>query len=226
VEVVQSGLQTAYAGAIASALKGSGLHYGRLAPLLAQACTPRELGEAVEQGRASDIHELANLDPERAARLVNHLGEYGIAELLTAPVEDRVIFRLLDGPDYKPTPELSTGQRCTVVLTIVLQHDDRTLILDQPEDHLDNAYVTETLIPAISKRGAGGQLIIATHNANIPVLGEADRVIGLESDGRRGYVTVCGELEAPKVVEEITRVMEGGREAFRRRARFYAVGAD
>ena len=221
IEVVQSGLQAAYAGSLASALKGSGLQYGRLAPLIAGACTPRELGEAVEQGRATDIQQLVNLDPDRAARLVNHLTEYGVGEILTATVEDHVIFRLLDGPDYKPTPDLSTGQRCTVVLTIVMQHQERTLVLDQPEDHLDNAFVAQTFIPAISARNGNSQLIIATHNANIPVLGEADQVVGLRSDGRRGFVTVRGSLDAPDVVEEISQVMEGGREAFQRRAQFY-----
>ena len=62
---------------------------------------------------------------------------------------------------------------------------------------------------------------MASHNANIPVLGEADCIIRLGSDGRRGFVEHVGQLNDPATVRSITSVMEGGVEAFERRARFY-----
>ena len=64
-------------------------------------------------------------------------------------------------------------------------------------------------------------MIFSTHNANIPVLGNADRVILLGSDGKRGFVRHAGALDDQESVSAITTVMEGGIEAFDRRAKFY-----
>jgi hypothetical protein len=117
---------------------------------------------------------------------------------------------------------LSTGQRCTVILPIVLRHVDRVVIVDQPEDHIDNAFIADTLIKAILERDPNGQIIFSTHNANIPVLGSADYVVQMGSDGHRGFPVVHGELDSPSVVNAISTVMEGGADAFRRRAAFYS----
>jgi hypothetical protein len=73
----------------------------------------------------------------------------------------------------------------------------------------------------LRRSSAQSQMILSTHNANIPVLGEAQKVIQLGSDGRRGFVATEGKLESPPVVQAITTVMEGGAEAFRKRAAFY-----
>jgi ABC-type cobalamin/Fe3+-siderophores transport system ATPase subunit len=82
--------------------------------------------------------------------------------------------------------DLSTVQRCTVVLPLILEHSDRILVVDQPEDHIDNAFIVDTLIKSILRRSTSSQVILSTHNANIPVLGEAQLVVQLASDGRRG----------------------------------------
>ena len=79
----------------------------------------------------------------------------------------------------------------------------------------------DTLIKSIVQRKTEGQLIFSTHNANIPVLGEADRVILMGSNGSRGFVRFAGALEEAPSVQAITTVMEGGIEAFDRRAKFY-----
>lgn len=95
--------------------------------------------------------------------------------------------------------------------------------MDQPEDHLDNAFVVDTVVKAMRDRGAEAQLICTTHNPNIPVLGSAANVILMGSDGRRGFVRQHGDLNDPAIVEAITNVMEGGKDAFRRRAEFYGL---
>ena len=139
----------------------------------------------------------------------------------TVSVDDYVTFSLMDGPDYKDIAELSTGQRCTVILPMVLRHMERILIVDQPEDHIDNAFIADTLIKSILVRPPNGQLLFSTHNANIPVLGAADFVVQLGSDGRRGFPIAYGALADAKVVHAITSVMEGGADAFQQRANFY-----
>jgi hypothetical protein len=219
--VFQDAATAEYASAIASTLRGSGLHYSNLAPRLAEQMSPRELVEAVESGDAATIAKLADISPERAARLIEHVQEAGCEEILTAPIDDAVEFSLLDGKEYKPTEALSTGQRCTVVLPTLLTHRDRVLVVDEPEAHLDNAFIVGTVIKALQPRADDSQFVFATHNANIPVLGDADRVIVLGSDGARGFVRESGPLYDHEIVRAVTSVMEGGREAFEHRAAFY-----
>ena len=222
VEVEKSGTYTQYASAIAAALRGSGLHYSTLAPLLASHLSPRELVEAIESDDTDLLAGVGEISTERAVKLAAYMRTQGLAEILTAPLDDLVTLKLLDGREYKDTEELSTGQRCTVVLPILLAHDDRTVIVDQPEDHLDNAFIVETVIKAIKARRRG-QIVFSTHNANIPVLGEASRVVVLGSDGRRGFVRHTGSLDDAASIQAITTIMEGGREAFEKRASFYGL---
>jgi hypothetical protein len=211
-----------YASGIADALKGSGLHYANLAPLLAERIAPLELARAVEDFDFKTIARLGEISIDRAQRVLTQLRQQGVGEVLTAPIDDSVSLELLDGSLYKETSALSTGQRCTVVLPVVLQHDERPVVLDQPEDNLDTAFIVDTLVRSMLARPLGAQLIVSTHNANIPVLGEAEQVAVLGSDGKRGFVRHAGTLEDPSTVRAIEQIMEGGSEAFARRADFYA----
>jgi energy-coupling factor transporter ATP-binding protein EcfA2 len=221
VSPVRAAQVTQYATALSAALRGSNLKYTELSADIASRMSPRELVEVIEQGNVEMLAHALEISPDRAIKLIAHLKDHGTAEILTARVEDDIHLELLDGTEYKDIEELSTGQRCTVVLPIVLEHKDRVLIVDQPEDHLDNAFVAETLVRAILSRGTDAQLILSSHNANIPVLGDAAQVIVMGSDGRRGFADDTGPLHAPTIVQAITNIMEGGAEAFAQRAEFY-----
>lgn len=221
-DVIESGITNGYASIIAAALRGSGLHYNTLAPLLAAHMSPLELVEAVESSRAQAITEaVVEITAERAMNVIAYLRSRSLTDLIAAPIDDAVELSLLDGVDYKESDNLSIGQRCTVVLPVLLSGHGELLIIDQPEDHLDNAFITETLVERLRERKQGDQFILASHNANVPVLGEADLVVRLGSDGRRGFVEHAGQLDTPETVRAITSVMEGGVEAFERRAMFY-----
>ena len=220
-EVIESGMTNYYASLIASTLRGSGLHYNTLAPLFATRMSPLELVEAAESNGVQAITEAIEITSERAMNVLAYLQSRNLADLVAAPVDDAVELSLLDGVEYKGSDNLSIGQRCTVVLPVLLSGHGELLIIDQPEDHLDNAFITETLVERLRERQEGDQFILASHNANIPVLGEADLVVRLGSDGRRGFVEHAGQLDAPDTVRAITSVMEGGVEAFERRAAFY-----
>jgi ABC-type lipoprotein export system ATPase subunit len=221
VRVDKSGEYGAYEAALVDALQGSNLQYRVLAATLAKSVSPRELVSAVESSDAGQLAASAGISVDRALRLIAHLKEQSVAGLLLAPLDDSVDFALLDGKDYKVTGYLSMGQRCTVVLPLLLAEDRDSILLDQPEDHLDNAFIVDTLVEALRERTKSGQVIVATHNANVPVLGEATKVIVLASDGRQGFVQTQGALDDDDAVEAITNLMEGGREAFARRAAFY-----
>lgn len=210
---------------LSDSLQGSGLKYGALADLLARAVLPRQLLGLVEAGDSEGLASIAQTPLERAARVIAHLNEEDkLSRLAAVELSDRADFLLRDGQTVKNVDELSTGQKCAVTLPILMTERDRTLILDQPEDHLDNAYLVDHVVKGLEAREqAHSQTIVATHNPNIPVLGAARRVIVLRSDGRQGRADVVGAFDQPTIVEVITTLMEGGRDAFARRAAFYGV---
>lgn len=212
----------AYTSVLNGALRGSGLRYRDIADRIVETFSPQEIAILAERGSISRISAALDISEERALRLAESLrGEAG-TDLLVTEVGDEAAIELLDGTHFKSTDFLSMGQRCTAVLPVILQHQERIIVLDQPEDHLDNAFVVSTLVKAISARAGAAQTIIATHNPNIPVLGGAQWVAHMESDGDRCFVQTEGMLDDAKVVRSITDIMEGGREAFERRASFYA----
>jgi len=221
ISIERAGQTAEYASALVAALRGSGLRFNEVAPLIADQMSPREFVEAVESEDINTLATVTGITPARAAKIVERINEQGADAILTAPVEDGIGLSLLDGTEYKSTEQLSTGQRCTVILPLLLKQHRLSLLVDQPEDHLDDAFIVDTLIKVISQRKREGQMIFSTHNANIPVLGNADRVILLGSDGTRGFVRHAGALDDPKSVDAITTVMEGGIEAFDKRAKFY-----
>jgi len=221
VEVEQSSQLGEYAKSLTDALKGSGIKYNDLALRIAENLSPRELVNIVDRSAFEALSEILEIPKERAARVVAQFREFGLADILTCDIQDDVNMSLLDGVDYKEVSALSAGQRCTVILSIVLQHSERVLIIDQPEDHLDNAFVANTIIKTLNKRKGRGQVILSTHNANIPVLGKADLIVELTSDGRNGFIQVNKPLTHPEAVTAISTVMEGGADAFDTRAKFY-----
>ncbi|MGK3224641.1 AAA family ATPase [Enterobacter soli] len=221
VDIEQFSQLGEYSKALTDALKGSGIKYNDLASKISENISPRELVAIVDKADFEELADLINIPKERAARVLAQLREFGLADILTCDIEDDVNMYLLDGVDYKEISALSAGQRCTVILSIVLQHSERILIIDQPEDHLDNAFVANTIIKTLNDRKGIGQIILSTHNANIPVLGKADLIIELTSDGRNGFVQVNKPLNHPEAVNAITNVMEGGSIAFATRAKFY-----
>lgn len=192
---------------------------------LAARVLPKMLLEMVESRDVDGLASAGDVTQEQAARVINGLDSADGVELLAmVRLKDSVDFLLRDGAVDKSVDNLSAGQKCAVTLPIVLSERERTLILDQPEDHLDNAYLVDHVVSAMNHRTSDHvQTIVATHNANIPVLGAAGRVFVLTSDGQHGAVLDSGAFDAPPVVAAITTIMEGGREAFERRAQFYSA---
>ena len=140
-------------------------------------------------------------------------------EIESVDLEDVPRIELLDGGKYKQSPNLSTGQRCTTILPILLVQSERPLLIDQPEDNLDNAFIYDTIVQALRAVRGARQVIFVTHNPNIPVLGEADRIFVFESDGHHAKLRRMGTVDECK--EDIETILEGGREAFlQRKARY------
>ena len=144
-------------------------------------------------------------------------------ELAALRCPDRYVLELrMDDGSYRPLNDLSGGQRVSVLLSLLLETEDaRPLVIDQPEDELDNRFLSETVLPALKKLRGRRQVIVATHKAEIVVNGDPDMVILLDATARRGRVACAGAIEEPAVRDAIVRTVDGGEEAFRLRRRKY-----
>lgn len=124
---------------------------------------------------------------------------------------------------WRNISELSKGQQATAILLLLLRDTEAPLIVDQPEDDLDNRFISESVIPMMREGKMRRQYIFATHNANIPILGDAEQIIGLDthhgSNGIRSIVRSeqIGSIDTPSVKFLAEEILEGGREAFETR---------
>ena len=105
------------------------------------------------------------------------------------------------------------------MLAFLLAHGEEPLILDQPEDDLDNHLIYDLVVRQIRENKLRRQIIVVTHNPNIVVNGDAEMLHALDFRQGQCVVAQSGSLQEKDMREEICRVMEGGREAFDRRYR-------
>ncbi len=122
-----------------------------------------------------------------------------------------------DGSNWSTITQGSQGQRSAALLAFLLAFGSEPLVLDQPEDDLDNHLIYDLIVSQIRENKLRRQLIIVTHNPNVVVNGDAEMVHALEFGGGQCRVEEQGALQEVAVREEVCRVMEGGREAFSRR---------
>ncbi len=122
---------------------------------------------------------------------------------------------------------LSTGQKATAVLLLLLLESEAPLVVDQPEDDLDNRFITEGVVPTMKDEKRKRQFIFSTHNANIPVLGDAELIIGLstgiQNDTVQGKTNerYMGSIDMQPVREMVEEILEGGKTAFEMRRQKY-----
>ena len=135
--------------------------------------------------------------------------------------EDDVNFSFRDdehGP-WKSIDQGSPGQQTAALLAFVLSYGHEPIILDQPEDDLDNSLIYELLVSQLRHTKLTRQVIVVTHNPNIVVHGDAEYVISLNTTNGQTSIATNGGLQERSVRDEICRVMEGGKIAFETRYR-------
>jgi len=121
------------------------------------------------------------------------------------------------GQDWAAISHGSQGQRSAALLAFLLAFGDEPLVLDQPEDDLDNHLIYDLIVHQIRTNKLRRQLIIVTHNPNIVVNGDAEMVHAFDFRAGQCRVVERGALQERVVREDVCRVMEGGHEAFARR---------
>lgn len=184
--------------------------------------SPQTLAEAIRAG----TEELAKLGI-RGAQASNLLG---VGEELVRELEELTlslgveVLLMIDGlQGLRSLDQLSKGQRATALLLLLLSASDAPLIIDQPEDDLDNNFIYKGVVRHLRELKGKRQIIASTHNANVPVLGDAELIVVLENDGDHGRPSDSGvgSLDDRTIRSLAENILEGGPAAFNARQHLY-----
>lgn len=194
---------------------------------------PAALVDACRKGAEAVLEYLPGITDAQAARLAEALSEEALMRLEATELEDALEVDLNVGGEgaravWRKLDDLSTGQKATAILLLLLLESDEPLIIDQPEDDLDNAFISEGVVPRIREAKRKRQFLFTTHNANLPVLGDAELIAVVRARGEateqgRGSIDPdeTGSIDSPVVRKLVEQLLEGGREAFETRRRKY-----
>ena len=178
----------------------------------------------------AELQSKFNITPDQARR-ISEAGEEVFMEFEELDLPHTTVMELnvgsRDKEVWKEMKDLSTGQKATTILLLLLLESDAPLIIDQPEDDLDNFFIAEGIVPKMREEKRKRQFIFSTHNANIPVLGDAELIVGLRAVGEaeegHGEIPVewMGSIDDENVRLNVEEILEGGKEAFEiRRAKY------
>lgn len=188
---------------------------------IAQMVHPMRLAELTEKDDFESLAKEAGIREEIAKKTIA-LTKGKIYKIQTLDIEDKVTVELND-LGWKHLSSCSDGQKCTAILSIAMFERDIPLMIDQPEDSLDNSFIYQAVVTAIRKIKNGRQLIIATHNANIPVLGDSELILVMVSNGKNGFITERGVIDKDRIKIHVQNILEGGKDAFERRKSKYGI---
>ena len=175
-------------------------------------------GERGVPGMQHMANHLRRQTPEQMDRLRMWWPEDGL----------RLRYRRVTTGEFRPLEQGSPGQKSAAILAFLLSYGEEPIILDQPEDDLDNHLIYDLVVRQIRENKRRRQVIVATHNPNIVVNGDAEAVISMDHQGGQCIVAEDGTgcLQDRGVRAEVCRVMEGGRRAFEDRYRRLKGGID
>jgi len=167
----------------------------------------------------------AGFAPEEALDIISHFqrNEEQMLIFEMCDCSDRAVIELDVDGSPRPIEKLSPGQRCTALLPIILVETDSPLIIDQPEDNLDNQFVFDLVVATLRRLKEKRQILVATHNPNIPVSGDAENILVFRPIGGHGVVDLNGSIDYLPVIDAVETLMEGGKEAFRLRMAKYGI---
>lgn len=192
----------------------------------AQSGLAYDLAAAADQAKLERLAEVRNKLIEQTGKLGGHFRnylekkaqkpEFSDHVLTWFPEDDLMIEYQRDG-QWFGISQGSQGQRSAALLAFLLAFGEEPIVLDQPEDDLDNHLIYDLIVRQIRENKLRRQLIVVTHNPNVVVNGDAELVHVMNFGQGQCYVACSGALQDKEVRDEVCRVMEGGREAFARR---------
>ncbi|MHA1215545.1 MAG: TrlF family AAA-like ATPase [Candidatus Hodarchaeales archaeon] len=209
---------------ISNLLQGSGLHKDAIDSLIEAeglAIDGILISDFIASGKGK-IMEKFNLTDKMAERLIEYFKDKNkLFELETLFPDDLIKIELNIDEKFIALDKLSPGQKATALLLLMFAMEDRILILDQPEEDLDNRFIYEDIVRILRDIKGGRQIITATHNANIPVIGDSELIVVLDKQEEQCKLVDRGSVDKQSIKEQVKRIMEGGEEAFIRRAEKY-----
>ena len=138
---------------------------------------------------------------------------------MNVPIDNKIIINY----NGKSLDKHSLGQRASaLILFLLAQKENNVLIIDQPEDDLDNQTIYLDVISELKKLKSQTQFIFATHNPNIPVLGDCEQLISCNYNNNL-IDTKVGSIDNKEIQQNIVDIMEGGDEAFKQRKMIYEL---
>lgn len=152
------------------------------------------------------------------ARFATHLKllpQESVNDLILWFPEDDL--KITFGPNHQRIEQGSPGQKTAALLAFILSYGDEPLLLDQPEDDLDNELIYELIVQQLRKTKSKRQVIVVTHNANIVVNGDAEMVFPLQVAGGETRLRHAASIQEKEVRRAICNILEGGRHAFEQR---------
>jgi ABC-type lipoprotein export system ATPase subunit len=188
--------------------------------------SPVKLAEMVKRGIESLISSGWDVTPSVANALVK-MPIQKVLEMEELELPDTIKIELNVAHEgkvnYKPLNMLSTGQQCTAILHMLLLDNLDPLIMDQPEDNLDNAFIADRIVNELRSAKISRQFLFATHNANIPVFGDAEWIGVFDSKENHACIgdDFQGAIDLPRIQQKTAEILEGGRMAFIQRKEKY-----
>jgi ABC-type cobalamin/Fe3+-siderophores transport system ATPase subunit len=214
-----------YRQIVENALKGVGVRqHEAIVESITNGLRPEELAQIIQSRNSDELEQIGRFGADRSRKILAGLEEsIDPLDLEIVQLDDEIAIELDVGTESKPilkdASNLSRGQKCTALLPLLLARRTAPIVIDQPEDNLDNHFIFNTVVETIRRMKPQRQMIFITHNANIPVLAEAELIIVMDSDGKTGYMKKSGTLDECKA--EIIDLLEGGRAAFDMRRQRY-----
>lgn len=174
--------------------------------------------------KPDELSEIYSITKNTSSKILT-MEENSLYEIEEMQLDDITEIALNVNGNFKNMRNLSKGQQCTALLNILLVENTDPLIIDQPEDNLDNSFIAESFVDSIRKFKLDRQYIFATHNANIPVFGDAELIVTLTEDGGKGKIIEngIGSIDSKSVKKHVIKLLEGGKEAFEIREKKYKV---
>jgi len=188
--------------------------------------TPSELADLVLAHNHEKIATMAKISSEWAEKMVDKLCYWNILfELQVLAKQPKPIITVRTKstlPKEIPVLQLSDGQRHTILLTIaMLAESNVPLVIDQPEDDLDNAFIFSSIVTTLRAIKEKRQVILVTHNANIAVLGDSELILPMCRKNDCGKIKERGSIDTDATKRSVLDILEGGLDAFLRRKEIY-----
>ena len=225
VKYDDAGITTMFEAFIQEKMHGTYLQ-DNLIENLCSHITPSELADLVLERNHEKLAEMAMISVEWAEKIVSKLCYWNILfELQALSKQPKPIITVLTKttpPRQIPVLQLSDGQRHTILLTIaMLAESNVPLVIDQPEDDLDNAFIFSSIVTTLRAIKERRQVILVTHNANIAVLGDSELILPLYRENDYGKIKDRGSIDTDATKQCVMNVLEGGPAAFLRRKEIY-----